>query len=222
MDHKLSDELLERIWMMEERGVDDTEVIRAEFPELFRAGQFAHLVDNGLVTRKGTRVKLTSEGRELASGIIRRHRLAERLLTDVLNVTNEQIEDEACTFEHNITPGIVDSICTLLGHPRECPHGNPIPEGPCCRQARQSLDAIVTNLTSLQVGERGTIAYLNSSHFDRIKKLYAFGVFPGVEIELIQRSPAFVIQVEETQLAIERVVALDIYVRRQKEVQAPR
>ena len=149
-----------------------------------------------------------------ARGIIRRHRIAERLLKDVLNMEEPQSEEEACTFEHNITPGIVDSICTLLGHPRECPHGLPIPEGECCRQAKASLESIVTNLSNLRVGEKGIISYINTRNYGRIKKLYSFGFVPGVEVEVIQRAPAFVVKVEETQIALEKEVAEDVFVRR--------
>ena len=127
----------------------------------------------------------------------------------------EEEWSETSTIEHNLTPGIVDSICTLLGHPRQCPHGSPIPEGECCRQDRDSVGTIVTTLTNLRLGERGVVAYLTSSKFNRIKKLYAFGNLAGVEVELMQLSPAYVLKVEETQLALEQSVAQDIFVRRQ-------
>src|SRR3989440_402666 len=78
-------------------------------------------------------VELTPRGRERAGNIIRRHRLAERLFTDSLAMDSEsEIEQQACKFEHILSPEATDKICTFLGHPRTCPHGAPIPPGPCC------------------------------------------------------------------------------------------
>jgi putative ABC transport system ATP-binding protein len=78
-------------------------------------------------------VELTSRGRQRAADIIRRHRLAERLFTDSLALDSEsEIEQQACKFEHILSPEATDKICSFLGHPRTCPHGAPIPAGPCC------------------------------------------------------------------------------------------
>jgi putative ABC transport system ATP-binding protein len=81
-------------------------------------------------------VELTPRGRERAASIIRRHRLAERLFTDSLAMDSEsEIEQQACKFEHILSPEATDKICTFLGHPRTCPHGAAIPPGPCCERA---------------------------------------------------------------------------------------
>ena len=78
-------------------------------------------------------VNLTSRGRQRAADIIRRHRLAERLFTDSLALDSEtEIEQQACKFEHILSPEATDKICTFLGHPKSCPHGAPIPPGNCC------------------------------------------------------------------------------------------
>ncbi len=81
-------------------------------------------------------VELTARGRQRAADIIRRHRLAERLFTDSLALDSEsEIEQQACKFEHILSPEATDKICTFLGHPRTCPHGALIPPGPCCGRA---------------------------------------------------------------------------------------
>src|SRR3984885_3351403 len=83
-------------------------------------------------------VELTSRGRERAGAIIRRHRLAERLFTDSLAMDSEsEIEEQACKFEHILSPEATDKICTFLGHPRTCPHGAPIPPGACCGRSSE-------------------------------------------------------------------------------------
>jgi putative ABC transport system ATP-binding protein len=85
-------------------------------------------------------VELTERGRKKAADIIRRHRLAERLFTDSLALDSEtEIEQQACKFEHILSPEATEKICTFLGHPRTCPHGAPIPRGACCEQHAQQL-----------------------------------------------------------------------------------
>ena len=92
------------------------------------------LKPDGVSTGDGSLiVEFTFAGRRRAADVIRRHRLAERLFTDSLAMDSEtEIEQQACKFEHILSPGATDKICTFLGHPRTCPHGAPIPPGPCC------------------------------------------------------------------------------------------
>ena len=92
------------------------------------------LKPSGVSTGDGSMlVELTERGRKRAADIIRRHRLAERLFTDSLALDSEtEIEQQACKFEHILSPEATDKICTFLGHPRTCPHGAPIPRGTCC------------------------------------------------------------------------------------------
>ena len=87
-------------------------------------------------------VELTPRGRQRAADIIRRHRLAERLFTDSLALDSEtEIEQQACKFEHILSPGATDKICSFLGHPRACPHGALIPPGPCCGRTAELAGA---------------------------------------------------------------------------------
>jgi putative ABC transport system ATP-binding protein len=92
------------------------------------------LKPDGVSTGDGSMiVELTARGRQRAADIIRRHRLAERLFTDSLALDSEtEIEQQACKFEHILSPEATDKICSFLGHPRTCPHGAPIPPGSCC------------------------------------------------------------------------------------------
>ena len=110
--HQLSHEAL-----ADHREVDPAVLARMEREELLQAG------DDGLA--------LTGAGFRRAEQVVRRHRLAERLLSDVLHMSPEEVERAACEFEHVLAEEITESICTLLGHPRTCPHGSPIPLGPC-------------------------------------------------------------------------------------------
>src|SRR5471032_2764160 len=71
--------------------------------------------------------KLTQKGLEVAVRVIRRHRLAERLLTDVLGMPWDEVHAEACRLEHAISARVEERLITLLGNPQSCPHGHPIP-----------------------------------------------------------------------------------------------
>ena len=83
---------------------------------------------DGLVSlSRGHRIELSEQGTELAESIIRRHMLAERLLTDILKLDWADVHDEAHKMEHAISPLIEKQILTLLDNPETCPHGNPIP-----------------------------------------------------------------------------------------------
>jgi len=106
------------------------------------SGQNAGAPDHGAEA-----IYFTERGRKRAMDVIRRHRLAERLFTQTLNIHDEkEIEEQACKFEHILSPEATDRICTFLGHPTTCPHGSPIPPGPCCGQrfidASASLESL--------------------------------------------------------------------------------
>ncbi len=124
------DEILEHMWM-EQEGTPHTEIHQYSAAE--RKRLVATMTGIGLLEDGGGTVQFTEEGRRRAASVIRRHRLAERLFTDTLALRDEdQIESNACTFEHILSPEVTERICTFLGHPRRCPHGSPIPPGPCC------------------------------------------------------------------------------------------
>jgi hypothetical protein len=88
-------------------------------------------------------LEFTERGRRRGADIIRRHRLAERLFTESLGMQDEhEIEQQACKFEHILSPDATTRICTFLGHPRTCPHGAPIPPGDCCPPAAGRIEAM--------------------------------------------------------------------------------
>ncbi|WP_457555890.1 metal-dependent transcriptional regulator [Candidatus Pyrohabitans sp.] len=78
-------------------------------------------------------IRLTGRGEELARQAIRSHRLAELLLTELLDMElNSEVHAHACAIEHHISEAIAEAVCIKLGHPSRCPHGKPIPRGECC------------------------------------------------------------------------------------------
>jgi DtxR family Mn-dependent transcriptional regulator len=216
MENKISEdisEVLEAVWTLEEQGDTTLEKVVREANTKVSDTLMATLGSEGFIAiDDNKRVQLLPRGREIAEQIIRRHRLAERLICDALGSHVEDSEAAACEYEHVLAEGITNSICTLLGHPRFCPHNKPIPEGDCCRQAREDLRSIVVSCDQLQIGETARVAYFSTREHSRLLKLSALGISPGTSIKLIQKWPAYVVQCEETEVALEPEVAKDIHV----------
>jgi len=128
--HPPLEEYLEAIHELEEEG---TTVIQARLAE--RVGHSApsvsemvrRLRSEGYVAVNGRQLGLTGKGRHLAESVVRKHRLAERLLTDVIGLPWEKAHLEACRWEHVISDEVEERLVEVLGHPTTCPHGNPIP-----------------------------------------------------------------------------------------------
>ena len=128
--HPAFEEYCETIFELAE---DDLEVIQARIAERLEVSRPAvsemikRMEKEGLVTSDAEGISLTADGRDLASSVVRRHRLAERFLTDVLGLTWTEAHHEAGKWEHVISPEVEDALNRLLGEPTTCPHGNPIP-----------------------------------------------------------------------------------------------
>ena len=213
---KLSDraeEILEELWIMvEENGQAYAEIetikVPADDPAFHELTALAHIE-----VRDG-RVYFRPEGKEEGRRTIRRHRLAERLMMDILNIRGESGEDKACLFEHLLKEGVDAKVCTMLNHPSTCPHGKPIPPGECCDAARKNGDLGVVPLTELKPGQEGDIAYIQTEDDKKMQKLMAMGVLPGNRIILQQTFPSYIFRVGFSEFAIDTGMAREIFVRR--------
>lgn len=218
MENRTSEEItevLEAVWTLQEHEPATLDKVIENAPIKVSDELIATLSREGLIEIDDQkRLRLLPKGLEMAEKIIRRHRLAERLICDALGARVEESEAAACEYEHVLAEGITNSICTLLGHPRFCPHNKPIPEGDCCREASDELKPIVVSCDQLRVGESAQIAYFSARDHSRLVRLSALGVSPGVSMKLIQKWPAYVVQCEETEIALEPEVAKSIYVWR--------
>ncbi|HEX9012249.1 MAG TPA: metal-dependent transcriptional regulator, partial [Anaerolineaceae bacterium] len=192
-------ERLEKIWdALQENGTNGTLK-----PEAGTADDLAELIRLGLVLNDPRGLKLTSAGKTEAAMAVRRHRLAERLLVDVLRTEDAIVDERACGLEHALFDGIDESICTLLGHPQFCPHGKPIPPGKCCLEMRASVGRLVAPLCDLKPGDHGQIAYIQMNDPQRLQKLMAMGVLPGVPLRVLRDSPSFVFEAGYSQFAVD-------------------
>lgn len=207
------EEYLEKLWYMKEEGTDLMEDFKKDVGESFDMGIVDKLVSEGMVVlaEGSTRVELTQKGEDTSRRLIRAHRLAERLIHDALG---GDFESGACEFEHVVTPELVESICTLLGHPRECPHGRTIPEGGCCKRVARSARRSVVPLTDLKIGQEARIAYVNCKDDRRLHRLDGLHLRPGQTIKLHQTYPAFVVECEGANIALDQEIVADICVWR--------
>ena len=135
------DHLLEQIWICGEEGKPaHVNVLHASgpagslevLPEEPAVKVLGRMSELSLVALQNGEALLTAVGSQRARDVVRRHRLAERLFKDTFSIDDSEAQTQACKFEHIISPELDQRICTFLGHPKTCPHGNPIPPGDCC------------------------------------------------------------------------------------------
>ncbi len=205
-----AEEIMETMWITiveNEKESCDITLLRDDYV-------IKEVRDAGLVTVDGHSMRLTESGHKEAKNCIRRHRLAERLLADVLDVKQQGLHDTSCKFEHLLHEGLEENICTLLGHPRVCPHGHAIPEGECCRKAKSMPSSVIMPLSELGNNQKAKIAYLHTSDQEALQKIIAIGALPNTEITMQQAFPSIVFKVAKSQFAIDKELAKQIYVRR--------
>jgi len=213
---KESEEYLEAIYKLEQRdGSAKTMQLANELKVM--PGSITNTIENlekrSLVIHEPYKgVKLTEKGRKLALKIIRRHRLAERLLTDILHLDWSKVHDEACKLEHNLSETIEKPLENALGNPKTCPHGNPIPsEHGEMREAKSEL------LTSLNLGESGVITKITEEKQDLLQYLATLGLVPGASVEIKEKAPfngPIIVKAMGANYALGRNIASVIWVKK--------
>lgn len=208
------EEALGVIWTSIQRGEDNFETVSKTVKQGVDENIIDELLNGKYIIKEGNKIKLTDAGEDLGKQLTRRHRLTERLLADVLDFNRQDIEKIACDLEHNLSTDLADSICTLLGHPKQCPHGNPIPEGNCCKNSSSKIESIVVPLSKIDIAEEVTLSYIVTTNHDYMHKLLSLGMVPGTKLKLHQKFPTYIVKVNETQIALDGEVANLIYVRK--------
>ncbi len=208
-----AEEILESLWVMTVEG-DNVGCLLTSLKVETNSAELLELVQRAFVEVRGDRVYLRKEGRPEAQMTVRRHRLAERLTMDILGIAGAEGNDQACQFEHLLRQGVDTKLCTLLNHPTTCPHGNPIPPGECCIEARKQGEPGIVALTELKSGEIGEIAYLAASDDKKMQKLMSMGVLPGSQVTLMQKFPSYIFKVGNSQFAVDDMLAREIHIRR--------
>jgi len=204
-----AEEILETLWMeLVEQKKKDCNASILKDDEVI-----AELFNSGHINIKNNNITLTNKGGEEAKNCVRRHRLAERLFVDVLDVKKRLAHEPSCRFEHLLHKGLDENVCILLGHPKTCPHGKPIPEGRCCRDAKRTPSKLIMPLTELEVDKKAKVSYLRTEDRSTLQKIIAIGALPNTDIRLTQKTPSYVLQLGKSQFAIDKEFASQIYVR---------
>jgi DtxR family transcriptional regulator, Mn-dependent transcriptional regulator len=214
MKEERIDELLELIWTLREKGVSDMDQLLESTQDVEARAILHQMIKDGLFEVESNRMVLKDRGEEKAREIIRRHRLTERLFSEVFEMSEEEVEEEACKLEHILSPGVTESVCTFLGHPPTCIHGKPIPRGECCAKFRKEMKPLVIPLEELGLGEEGRIVFIAPRSHQRLDRLSNLGIVPGSIIRMHQRNPSYVLQIGETTIALDKDIVKDIYVKK--------
>jgi DtxR family Mn-dependent transcriptional regulator len=209
---KLSDraeEILETLWI----ELVEHKKEKCDASMLKDDAGLKELVNLDCVRIKSNQLNLTDKGKVEAKSCVRRHRLAERLFVDVFDVKKKSAHEPSCKFEHLLHKGLDENICTLLGHPRRCPHGRPIPEGNCCRDTKRVPKKVIMPLAELEVNKKARVCHLQVQSRSALQKIIAIGALPNTELVLIQKFPSYVFKLGKSQFAIDKNLAAQIYVR---------
>lgn len=177
------------------------------------AAAIRRMSDQDLVTISPQKeIALTADGREIAAEIVRRHRIAERWLTDVMGFDWLTADEEASRLEHALSGKVADRLHDLIGRPRTCPHGNPIPGEPLVPGSERSL-------ASLAPGERSRVRRISEVAEHEVPDLLRFlgnhGFRLGVEVEAVELSRGagtFTVRVGDEDVAMSVEVARKIWV----------
>ncbi len=213
-DRERIEEALELLWVLDEEGHRGIERFNLSSDDSETGSLVETLVKSGFATTADSEILLTDQGRKTARGLIRRQRLAERLFTDVFEMSDDTAVNDACKMEHILSEELTESVCTFLGHPPTCPHGKPIPRGECCKKFKVEVTPVVTRLSEFEVGAAGKITFIVPSDPSRIKKLNSLGIAAGSVIRFLQKIPSCVLQIDETTVAIDPEIAKEIYLKK--------
>jgi len=204
-----SEDYLEAIDRLEERGelvttsalARERGVSAPSVTEMLR-----RLSEQGLVAyeqRKG--VSLTAEGRRLAASVVRRHRLWERFLHDVLGLRWDRVDDEACKLEHATSPEVERRLARALGNVDTCPHGHAIPgAGP--ETSREST----VPLSELEPARLARIVSVREGEAELLRRLGSLGIRPGAIVRVEDEgdpADSLVLRVANRRQSLERDLA---------------
>ena len=214
--HDATEEYLETILEIEEEGIVPIRARLVERLGLSAAAvseQVNRLVEQGYAELRGDRtLVLTESGRALAISIVRRHRLAERLLLDVIGLEWEKVHREADRWEHAISADVEEKLVELLGDPATCPHGNPIPGSAHRGEVVQSVvltQALPGRVRVARISEKVEM------DDDALKLLAGARLIPGSEASVVSSGPdGVVLETEAGERTLPAALASLMFVSR--------
>lgn len=169
------------------------------------------LAEKGLVERKGRQLKLLPEGLSIALKVIRKHRLAERLLTDHLNIPWDHAHEQSCRLEHILTDRVVDALEEFLGYPKTCPHGHPIPD-----KEGNVVFTEAPRLSDFPEGSTVIVERVSEESSEILRYLEEQKIFPGEEMVISKIAPfdgPLLVQIGEESLPLSREIASKVWAK---------
>ncbi len=211
--HPPVEEYLEAIYGLEEEGIP---VIQARLAERLDKAppSVSEMLDrleaDGFIVRTARHVAMTDKGASVAAGVVRKHRLAERLLVDIIGLDWEKAHNEAGRWEHVISDDVEARLIVLLGNPSTCPHGNPIP-GAAPAEPGQTL------LAEAEPGDRVRLERITESiehERDALSYLGGHGLTPGTTAVIRDKAPdgTLTVQIGESTIALGRAMTERMFV----------
>lgn len=209
------EDILKLVWSAEEAGRDGVKpkdigdhmgVVPSTTTE-----NVQRLVRQGLVTHERYgRVRLTEQGRAVALGMVRRHRLLETYLHEALGFSWDEVHEEAEILEHAVSERLLDRLDKVLGYPTRDPHGDPIP------RADGSSDEVPgAPLDRLSVGEEGIVERLPDRDPQALRAWEEVGLVPGASVVVVARAPGeLTVVLDDGQMVqLEEALASGVIVR---------
>jgi DtxR family transcriptional regulator, Mn-dependent transcriptional regulator len=226
LDPIVTDEILEDCLQAVQRSADqghaataDDVTAFARIPTATAEAALRELRARGLLDAKSDCLALSDEGRRQAAAVLRRHRLSERLLTDVLGLPWDRVHEEAMRLEHSLTPEAEARLTSLLNDPETCPHGGPIPgsDGIAAAHTR--------TLDTVPAGAQVRIEQITEEEGALLRYLASLGLLPKAELSVEEIAPfggPLLVRVGGARYAIGRDVAAKILVHGDTEPEARR
>jgi len=206
------EEYLEAIYKISENGVTRPTKIAAAMgvsgPTV--TATLKRLESRGLITRSGGKVSLSAQGQALALDIIRRHRISERFLVDILGMSWDEAHEDACRLEHALSSRVLERLEKFLDNPDSCPHGHPIPTA----EGHVSLIE-ATPLGDHEPGASLLISRVTEEDEAMLAYLGSMNMYPGSQVLIREVAPFFgpiTIEVDGITHVIGREVANSVFV----------
>ena len=207
IDKKDTEDYLRHMWVKEfenKETLTEKDLDNEYIAELFKKGYVN--VNDGVIN-------LSNAGEHLGRSLVRKHRIAEKVMADLFLADMDEMEELADQIEHIMSDEVEDNICRILGHPENCPHNNPIPEGNCCDVFDKKNSVALINCEN---GFAGEVSYIKTDDGKKLQKIMNLGLIPGSKIILIQKFPNYVFQLGNTQLAVDKELANEIFVKKEE------
>lgn len=192
MPTRAIEEYLESIYKLQSRGIrvigarlaEDLGVAAPTVTEMLRRLRREGFIDS----EGGKEVRLTDKGRAAAEVLVRRHRLSERLLTDILGMPWSQAHDEACKFEHVISEEVEANLARVLDYPTTCPHGNPIPGSEVGDGSGDGSEDL-RRLSDVPKGALGVLRCVEAEDEQLLAYVERLGLMPGTKLSVLGFAP---------------------------------